>query len=468
MEALVNLVKGDKVATNTDYRDALPVNMTTVVKPILGASGYMIQEPGLTQIGETLFSDRGGIWNERLGIHFRISGSNLLSVSSSGVSTVIGDVGAGGQVSLPYSFNTQGIISNGNFYLYSPTGGFVQVTDPDLVDPIDGVWIDGYYFLTDGEYLFHTELTNEASIDPLMFATSEFSPDPTKGLGKTSDNKVIVFNRYSTEYFVNTAQENFAFARVASRGIKIGIVGTHCKTEVSETWFILGGRKEESISVHQVGVGQAIKIATREIDKIIGKYTEPELANSVLESYSKDGYDYLIIHLPDDTLKFNYTASKLIGAELSWSILKSSVTGSNAWRAINGVFEPRLGYWVFGDVLDGRLGKLDSDTAMQYGEIVEWLLYTPFVYLESQSIDQLSIQTIPGFTTESDAYVFLSMTYDGEFYGLERTVLYGLPNHKSQRFEVNRLGYVTNWFSFKLRGASRSRMAFSTAVITYG
>lgn len=467
MEAQVNLVKGDKVADNTDYRDALPVNMSTVVRPILGASGYMIQEPGLTQFGETLSSDRGGIWNERFEIHFRISGSKLLSVSSSGVSTVIGDVGAGGQVSLPYSFNTQGIISNGNFYLYSPTGGFVQVTDPDLGSPIDGVWIDGYYFLTDGEYLFHTELTNEASIDPLMFATSEFSPDPTKGLGRTQDNKVIVFNRYSTEYFVNSAQENFAFVRVASRAIKIGIVGVHCKTEVSETWFILGGRKEESISVHQVGVGQAIKIATREIDKIIGKYTEPQLANSILESYSEDGYDYLIIHLPNDTLKFNYTAAKQIGNELAWSILKTGV-GNDSWRAINGIFEPRLGYWVFGDKIDSRLGKLDSDTALQYGEISEWLLYTPFVYLEAQSIDQLAIQTIPGFTTTNDAYVFLSMTYDGESYGLERTVLYGLPNRKSQRFEVNRLGYVSDWFSFKLRGASRSRMAFSTAVITHG
>lgn len=467
MQSPINLIKGDKVASNTDYRDALPVNMTTVIRPILGASGYMIQEPGLTQFGNTISSDRGGNWNERFNIHFRASGTKLLSVDDSGIATILGDIGGSTQVSLPYSFNTQGIVSAGNFYLYSPIGGFVQVTDPDLGNPIDGVWIDGYYFLTDGEYLYHTELTNEASIDPLMYATSEFSPDPTKGLGKTQDNKVIVFNRFSTEYFVNTAQENFAFVRVASRGIKIGIVGTHCKTEVAETWFILGGRKEESISIHQVGVGQAIKIATREVDKVIGKYTEPELANAVLESYSEDGYDYLVVHLPNDTLKFNYTASKSIGIELSWSILKTGLDNA-PWRAINGIFEPRIGAWVFGDIYSGKLGKLDSDSALQYGEITEWLLYTPFFYLEAQSIDQLAIQTIPGFTAESDAYVFVSMTYDGEAYGLERTVLYGLPNNKSQRFEVNRLGYIRDWFSFKLRGASRSRMAFATAVISHG
>lgn len=467
MQTPLNLIKGDKVATNTDYRDALPINMTAVIRPILGAAGYMIQEPGLTQFGSTISSDRGGIWNERFGIHFRASGTKLLSVSSSGVSSVLGDIGAGSQVSLPYSFNTQGVISNNNFYLYSPGGGFVQVTDPDLGNPIDCVWIDGYYFLTDGEYLYHTDLNNETLINPLAYATSEFSPDPTIGLGKTQDNKVIVFNRFSTEYFVNAAQENFAFTRVASRGIKIGIVGTYCKAEVGDAWFILGGRKEESISVHQVGVGNATKIATREIDKIIGEYTEPELATSIMESYSEDGYDYLIIHLPSHTLKFNYTAAKQVGIEFSWSILRTGTDGY-VWRAVNGVFEPRFGYWVFGDKYADTLGKLNSDVATQYDEISEWVLYTPFSYLESQSIDQLAINTIPGFTVFDDAYVFLSMTYDGEFYGIERTVIYGAPANKSQRFQVNRLGYVSDWFSFKLRGASRSRMAFATAVITHG
>lgn len=464
----INLIKGDKVASNTDYRDALPVNMTAVVRPILGAAGYMLMEPGLTQFGIGSGADRGGNWNERFEMHFRASGSEFLSIAADGVKTVLGAINGATQTSLPYSFNTQGLVSNGRFYLYSPTSGFSEVTDPDLGSPIDCVWVDGYYFFTDGEYIYHTDINNESAIDPLKYATSEFSPDPTYGVGKTQDDKVVVFNRFTTEYFVNVAQDNFAFQRVSTRAIKIGIVGTYCKAEVGDTWFIMGGRKEESVSVHQLGVGSAAKIATREIDKIIGQYTESQLRQVVLESYSEDGYDYLLVHLPDYVLKFNYTVAKSNGIEVAWSILKTDTTGNNPWRAKNGVFDPRLGAWIFGDKLDSRLGLLDSTTALQYGDIVEWNLFTPFVYLEDQSIDQLAIQTIPGFTATDDATVFLSMTYDGITYGNERTVNYGSPADYGQRFEINRLGYIRDWFAFKLRGASRSRMAFATAVIEHG
>lgn len=468
MQTPITLIKGDKVATNTDYRDALPVNMTAVLKPVFGVAGYMLMEPGLTQFGTASGVDRGANWNERFEMHFRASNGEFLSISSTGVKTVLGAINGTSQTSLPYSFNTQGLVSNGRFYLYSPTSGFAEVTDPDLGSPIDCVWVDGYYFFTDGEYLYHTDINDEAAIDPLKFATSEFSPDPTYGVGKTQDDKVIVFNRFTTEYFVNVAQDNFAFQRVATRAIKIGIVGTYCKTEVADTWFIMGGRKEESVSVHQIGVGSATKIATREVDKIIGTYTESQLRDCVLESYSEDGYDYMLVHLPDHVLKFNYTVAKTAGIEMAWSIIKSDTIGNTPWRGKNGVFDPRLGMWVFGDKIDSRLGILDSTVATQYNDIVEWILYTPFIYLESQSIDQLAIQTIPGFTTTNDATVFLSMTYDGITWGNERTVQYGTQANYGQRFEINRLGYIRDWFAFKLRGTSRSRMAFSLAVIEHG
>lgn len=50
-ELKVNLIKGDRVSTKTDYRDALPVNMYAVQREILGANGYLLNYPGLTQLG---------------------------------------------------------------------------------------------------------------------------------------------------------------------------------------------------------------------------------------------------------------------------------------------------------------------------------------------------------------------------------------------------------------------------------
>jgi hypothetical protein len=467
-QTVLNLIKGDKVNPKTDYRDALPVNMYAVARPILGASGYMIQQQGLTLLGNGAGIDRGGAWNDNFQMHFRVSGGRLLSLLEDGTTQDLGPISGTATAVLDYSFNTQAVVADGKFWLYDPAGGFRQVTDSDLGQPIDFCWIDGYYFFTDGKFIYHTDITDEASIDPLKFATAEFIPDQTLGVHKTEDNKVMVFGRYSIEYFVNQASANFAFTRVPARALKIGIVGTNAKCEVGGKVYILGGRVEEAVSFHVVGVGSAQKLGNREIDQILATYTEQQLQDAVLESFESDGTNFALIHLPNHVLMFNETIAGVAGIDQAWSIWQSDVLGSTPCRAKHAVFDQRLNKWVFGDKQNTNIGILDASVATQYGEIVEWLLFTPFVYLEDQSIDELEIETIPGFTQFDDATVFVSMTYNGITYGLEWTQMYGLPAQYSSRFIVRRLGYIDNWVGMKLRGASRSRMAFGLGKITHG
>jgi hypothetical protein len=203
--AQIPLLKGDKVSKHTDYRDSLPVNMYAVKRSILGASGYMLCHSGLSHIATGAGIDRGSVYNDRLGLHLRVSGDQLISIDPSGMVTNLGTVPGQDQVTMAefYSFNTQAVIADGKMFLYSPSTGFDEITDANLGTPIDGVWVDGYYFLTDGEYIYHTDLADETAIDPLKFATAEFIPDRSLAVGKTQDNKVIVFGRYSIEYFIN-------------------------------------------------------------------------------------------------------------------------------------------------------------------------------------------------------------------------------------------------------------------------
>jgi len=467
-EMPINLISGDKHGDEVDYRSYLPINMSGIVRPLLGSVGYMLQQPGLTQYATGEGIDRGGIYNERFTNHFRVSSESFIEVSASGTTNILGAVDGSDTVSLPYSFNTQGIVANGRFYLYDPTNGFREVTDTDLGDPIDCVWVDGVYFFTDGENIYHTETSDESAIDPLTFATAEFMPDPSNGVAKTSDNLVMVFGRYTIEYFINIATANFSFQRIEARAVKAGIVGTHAKAEMLDQWFIMGGRKEEDVSIHVVGVGRVTKVASREVDKVIGQYTEEELSTAVLEARVDEGYQYLIVHLPNETLLYNVKVAAIAGDEQAWTILQSDVTGNAQWRAKHGVFEARKGVWVYGDKRDSKIGILDEDVGTHYDDIAEWTLNTPFIKLESMSIDRLEIEIIPGFTATEDATVFVSLTPDGVTHGTEYSMEYGLPSDYNQRFIRYRFGYVRNWFAFKLRGASVSRMAFSTAKIQYG
>ena len=372
------------------------------------------------------------------------------------------------QAAMPYSFNTQCVITDGKMYLYDSTSGFRQVTDADLGNPIDGVWVDGYYFLTDGEYIYHTDLTDESSIDPLKFATAEFMPDPSLGLAKTQDNKVLVFGRYTLEYFVNVATSNFAFQRVETRAQKIGIVATHAKCEANGNFYITGGRKEDSVGIHRIGIGSSTKVSTREVDKVLAQYTEPNLSDMRMESRSEDNVTFILVHLPDYTLCFNETIAENFGTSVAWSIVKTDASGDDTYRAINGIFDARNTKWLYGDKLNANIGELDKELSTHYGAKVETIIYSPMVNLETGSVDEIEIETIPGHTSTADATVAFSMTTNGVTYGKEYWQDYGDIQDYEQRFFYRRVGYVRDWIGFKFRAVSGSRMAFALMKVTYG
>jgi len=463
----VTLIKGDKVKPKVDYRDALPVNMYAIEKEILGANGYMRTYPGLTSFGTGLGVDRGAAYNEREEKHFRVSGTKLISISPIGKVTDLGTIPGAEQVAMTYGFNTQCIIANKKMFLYSTDAGFVEVVDTDLGNPIDCVWIDGYYFLTDKEYIYHTELTDETAISPLKFATAEFMPDPTLGVAKTKDNKVMVFGRYTTEYFSNDASSNFAFQRLAIRAQKIGIVATHAKCEVNDNFYIVGGPKEQSVSVHILTSGSSKKIATREIEKLLAVYTEPELADMRIETYTKDAITFVLIHLPREVLCFNETIASTLGLEYAWTILKTDTIGNNTYRAINGVFDARNALWIYGDKWDENIGKLDDSVSTHYDRKVEWVLFTPFLNLEKMSVNEVEITTIPGFDMKNDASVAISLTNDGLVYSKEYWLNYDNPSAYDNRFIYRRLGYVSDFVGFKFRGISTSKIAFGLMKVDY-
>ena len=472
-ELKFQLIKGDRVDADStprvDYRDALSVNITGIIRPIFDIQGYMLEQPGIAAFGTGEGNDRGAVWNERQGTHFRVSGDKFISVDNNGVSTVLGTVLGTPQVSLPYSFNTQAIIAGGNYYLYDPTNGFRPVIDVDLGVPIDAVWVDSYYFFTDGDFLYHTDIDDESSIDPLQFATAEFSPDSTVGVGKTTDNKVIAFGRYTIEYFENRANPQFAFTRLPSRAIKYGLVATHLKAEIGGQWYFVGGPKEGSLSIYKLGIGNAEEIASREVTVRLAEYNETELANAVMEARVMDGYPALIVHLPNETLFFNIKVAAFSGNDQAWSLLES--TGGTQWRAINGIFVadlPQAGKWIYGDKTTSQLGEIDVTLATQYGAKVPCFLYTPFYQIETASLDELQIESIPGFNTTNDATVFIALSYDGALYGAEVPLQYGIPGDIGARFIARRLGYVRNYFTMRLRWVSASRMAFSRGRFLYG
>lgn len=466
MKQAMSIIKGDTIE-GADYRDALPVNMYTVLRQVRGSQGYLINQPGISLFAETTGVDRGGFYSSRFSDHFRVTGTDFISIDADGDVTDLGDVSGSLQVNIDESFNNVSIVADGKLWYYNPDDGFREITDPNLGEPIDNAFLNGVFLFTDGENLYHTTLLDEEVINPLDFATSELSPDPTLAVKRTPENQAIVFDRFTISYFVFNGGENFAFTRVQGKALDVGIVGTQCQTELNGEFFILGGSREESLTMYRVLGTSKSKIATREIEKILSKYTEEELQTASLEARGEDGYQFIHVNLPNETLMYNHTVAQAIGIESAWTILKTSITGMDGWLGINGIKDGRTLNWIYGDRFSPRVGKLDNTISTLYGDKVECLFYGPFVTMDGMSIDEIEIKTISGFSP-MEATVALSLTYNGESYGKEWRDMYGDKNVRAQRFMQYQLGFVSDYVGFKFRAVTESRLAFGAIEMTYG
>lgn len=461
------IIKGDKVADNADYRDALPANLVAVQRNILGARGYLLSHPGLTQFATGQGIDRGGEFNSRQDQHYRVSGQRLISLNTDGTTTDRGEITGIDRASMSYSFNTEAIVADGKYWLYDGNN-LTEVMDEDLGNPIDITWINGVYFFTDGEFIYHTDANDEFSVSANKISTSEFSADPTLAVDKTSDNQVIVFNRYTTEFFEDIASEDFRFRRISGKAQEIGIVGTHCQTKMKSVYYILGSGEEEATGVHYLTSGEYVAIATREIYKILATYREDQLKDAVLETRVDDKDHFIMVRLPNETLLYNDTIAKGMGIEFAWTIIKSQITTDGPWRGVNGVYDPRIPCWIYGDNQSDKIACLDNSVATQYGEAVEALFFTPLALMDGDSVDEIEVDTTPGHQFNSDnVTAAVSITYDGLTYSMEEWSLMSEQHNYRTRFILRQLGHVEDFIGFKVRFVTKERIALSLFKVTH-
>lgn len=455
------IVRGDKVTSDVDYTDFLPLNMTAVAKQIRNATGYMISHGGLILIDSVTGADRGGFYDDRRGYHVRVIGNTLYRLYQNQLQEV-GYLPGSGMCSFSYSFNYTGILAGGVMHLFDGAT-IIPVQDPDIKTPIDQDWIDSYFFYTDGEYIYHSQINDEKLVDPLQFATAEIMPDKSVGVMRTSDNLMAVFGRYSIEYFINQANDQFAFTRISQKSVSGGICGAHCKTVIGDTIFILGGRKNESPSIYALQSSMLESVSTRSIDKILSEYTEEELALAVLEGRTDKRDQFLIVRLLRHTLLLNVSASQQIGLQNAWSRLSYGIN-LDPWLGVNGVYDPMQNAWIYGS-LTGGVYRLSDMTAAQGDQPTEFEIRTPIVEAPSVRVTQVEVMTVTGFSSETTAG--LSVTTDGVIVGDETFEIYSTAGEYDRQFLFRRIGYIPLDVSFRLRGVSKSKVNFSYFKVTY-
>ena len=453
----IPIISGIYTDSSPDFRTSYPVNLVPVPKANGISEGYLRPADGLVANGTGPGTDRGGInWNN---VCYRVMGSKLVSVSSTGVVTILGDVGDDGRlVTLDYSFDRLAIASNGNLFYWSPSLGLIQVTDPDLGVVLDVVWVDGYFMTTDGEFLVVTELSDPTQVNPLKYGSSEADPDPVKALLKLR-NEVYALNRHTIEVFDNVGGDLFPFQRIEGAQIEKGVIGTHGCCNFLESIAFLGSGFNEAPGIY-VGVNaQANKISTQEIDMLLLNYTEAQLEQVKLEARNDRTHQHLYVHLPDKTLVFDAAASQELGQPV-WFLLTSSLVGFSKFRAQNFVW--CYDRWLVGDPTTSNVGYFVNNVSTHYGMKVRWEFATTIIYNEGRGaiVTNLELVGLTGSVAFGlDPTINTSYSTDGQNWSQQKIIKAGKLGERAKRLVWFQQGWMRNWRIQRFQGTSDAHIA---------
>lgn len=452
----VPIINGTYSDGAADYRTRYPRNYVPVPKSQGVSQGYLRPADGVVQDGTGPGIGRGGInWN---GVLYRILGSKLCQVADSGAVTVLGDVGAGGQCTLDYSFDHLGIVSAGRLYFWNGST-LVQVTDPDLGTVIDTRWAAGYWVCTDGDVAVVTDLTDPTSVNPLRYGSAESDPDPIKAVDQLH-NEVYLLGRHTIQVSQNVGGDGYPFQDIPGAQINKGIVGTYAYTDYQSSFAFVGSGRNEAVAVYLVVPGDVQKISTREIDQLLKGYTDAQLSAVVVESRLYDGHEHLLIHLPDQCLVYDHEASKVAG-EAVWFHADSGTLTPSTYRARNLVW--CYGRWTCEDPTTAAIGYMTNTTGAHWGSEVGWEFGTTVLYAEGNdgNVLEMELVTLPGRSAlGADPVVWTAHSFDGMTWSLERPKRVGKQGERTKRLAWRQCGRIRHARMQKFRGMSDCRASF--------
>jgi hypothetical protein len=435
------------------------VNLMPVPKVSGISNGFLRPGDGIVANGTGPGVDRGGInWN---GDVYRIMGTKLVEISSTGAVTILGDVGSGGLVTFDYSFDELAVASGGRIYFWNGTtltqGNYPLVTIGPI---IDFCFIDGRYMLTDGERLFVTNIGNPLIIGAFAFEEPIADPDPVTSLLRLR-NEVYAINRYTMEVYDNLGTAApFPFGVIQGAQVQKGCVGVQACCVYLDQIAFLGSGRNEAPSIYTAASATTQKISTQEIDNILLDFTEAQLSLVKIEARNDKNHEHLYVHLPNQTLVYDASASQALQTPV-WFILVSTLSGLAQYRARNMVWA--YDKWLVGDPQSNSIGYLVQDTGHHWGQQVYWQFGTLIVYNESNGaiFNELELVCLTGsIALGKNPQISTSYSLDGKSYSQERSISVGTIGNTKKRLAWFQQGHMRNWRIQRFRGDSDAHVSF--------
>lgn len=302
--------------------------------------------PGLKPVGSIAGDDRGG--HVMTGVLYRLCGTRLYSVSSSGVYASLGSVGDGGRGVFADDGVNLYFVTNGKFWKYDGTS-VVEIVQSVVTGLHSIAYINRQFILAGSSGLFATsDVADGDAYNALNFAEAETKPDPLVR-PYVFNQLVYMMGGESIELWYNSGVGNPPFDRQDTALVNVGLAGTHAVTNTDQFLYWVGDDRK----IYQCVGAQARNRATPAISHKLERMASFD--NCVASSFVLEGQDFVLFAFDTATLLYSETFDY-------WVELDSGGRwyGSEVLRCYqeNMVFDYR----------SGDVHKLDLDTYTDDGD----------------------------------------------------------------------------------------------------
>ena len=383
------------------------------------------------------------------GLRYVVSGASLYNAAGD----VLGAIDGTGKVALANNGTQLVVVTSATTgYVYTVSGGLVQITDPDWPGATSVDYLDGYFLFTepDSGIFFISALNDALDIDALDFASAESAPDDLVRVF-VDHREVWLMGVDTCEIWVNTGSQDFPFERQPGAISEKGLRGkfTVTKNDNSIYWVDRDG------IVRRAAEGYSpLRISTHAVEHAIAS---GDLDNAEAISYVQEGHEFYALTVPGAGTFVYDSATQL------WHERESLSQGR--WRASG--FARNAGVQYVGDYLNGKVYSLDLDTYTEDGtEQVAEMLFPP-LQADGERFRLSSVRLDMEAGTANAPNVMLQVSRDGKTWSNEEWQEFGDVGQYTRRVVWRRLGqYDTCHLRFRISDNAKRAVFAAYAVIS--
>jgi len=324
---------------------------------------------------------------------------------------------------------------------------FSQIIDPDYPNLGYVSWMDGYFIgpKVDTQRFYVSGINDGFNWDALDFSSAESNPDIL--LATPTDNSTLhLMGSVSTEFWTNTGETDFPFARISGGATEWGCAAVNSVVKYDNTLAFLAKNRMGEVIVAKFNGYSPQRISTPELEHIINNYAA--VADASAFSYMLGGHPMLQINFPTGNASWIYD-----GLSGAWS----QVQGYNIGRHRAEIGVNYLDKIMVTDFENGNLYRLNPNTYADNGDPITFEIISRHVNQGNvrMIVDELQLymETGVGLATGqgNNPQIMLSVSKDGgHTYGPEQWVDIGEIGNYLTRAVWRRQGQAYD-FVFKFR-----------------